>query len=185
MAIAMLPFLTDSQDALEFFHKTADINDPQRAYIIAFLSREGWTNRDIRSQLGIAKVYTLTHYKRVGLSLSDEEFALWERNPERITLGHLRALCHLKPTVREPILRQLLAHKLSVAALQVRLAGQTQRSNADIKHYEGRMEEALGRGVKIQFEPRRQNGKLILDFYGIDDLETLATTLGLKPETDT
>lgn len=57
----MLPFLADSQDALDFLHDTPDITDPQRAYVVAFLSREGWTNRQIRSHLGIDKVYTLTH----------------------------------------------------------------------------------------------------------------------------
>ncbi|HTF96529.1 MAG TPA: transcriptional regulator [Cellvibrio sp.] len=180
----MLPFLTDCKEALEFFRKTINLNDPQLAYIIAFLSREGWTNRDIRHELGIAKVYTLTHYKRVGLALSDQEFSLWDKNPDRITLGHLRVLCHLKPAAREPILRQLLAHKSSVAKLQARVAGQAQHLDADIKRYEGRMEDSLGRGVKIQFDAKRQNGKLILDFYGIDDLDVLANTLGLKPELD-
>lgn len=180
----MLPLFTDCSEALDFLRKTPDINDAQRAYVIAFLSREGWTNRQIRGHLGIDKVYTLTHFKRVGLSLSDVEFNLWDKNPERITLGHLRAICHLKPEVREPLLRTLLAQRLSVAKLQLRVRGQLQNSNADIKRYENRMEDVLGRGVKIQYDPIRQSGKLTLDFFGLDDLDQLAAALGFTPESN-
>lgn len=178
----MLPFLTDSQDALDFLRDTPDITDPQRAYLIAFLSREGWTNRQIRSHLGIDKVYTLTHFKRVGLALTDIEFNLWVKNPERITLGHLRVVCHLKPAIREPLLRKLLAQRQSVSKLHGLVRGQVQHSNADIKRYENQMEVVLGRAVKIQFDPARQCGKLTLDFYGLDDLDLLSTTLGFKSE---
>ncbi|HEY8942535.1 MAG TPA: transcriptional regulator [Cellvibrio sp.] len=178
----MLPFLTDSQDALDFLRDTPDLTDPQRAYVIAFLSREGWTNRQIRSHLGIDKVYTLTHFKRVGLALTDIEFNLWVKNPERITLGHLRVVCHLKPEVREPLLRKLLAQRQSVSKLHGLVRGQVQHSNADIKRYESQMEDALGRAIKIQFDGARQCGKLTLDFYGLDDLDLLATTLGFKTE---
>lgn len=178
----MLPFLADSQDALDFLRDTPNITDPQRAYVIAFLSREGWTNRQIRSHLGIDKVYTLTHFKRVGLALTDIEFNLWVKNPERITLGHLRVVCHLKPAIREPLLRKLLAQRQSVSKLHGLVRGQVQHSNADIKRYENQMEDALGRAVKIQFDSARQCGKLTLDFYGLDDLDLLSTTLGFKSE---
>lgn len=178
----MLPFLTDSQDALDFLRDTPDITDPQRAYVIAFLSRKGWTNRQIRSHLGIDKVYTLTHFKRVGLALSDIEFNLWEKNPERITLGHLRVVCHLKPIVREPLLRKLLAQRQSVSKLHGLVRGQVQHSSADIKRYENQMEDVLGRAVRIQFDAARQCGKLTLDFYGLDDLDVVATALGFKSE---
>ena len=180
----MLPILFDSKDALDYLANTPHVGDPQRAYVIAFLSREGWTNRQIRKQLGIDKVYTLTHFKRVGLSLSEAEFSLWGKNPTRITLGHLRAVCHLNPLVREPLLRIVLAQNLSVAKLLQRLKDQTQSTNADIKRYETQMEESLGRGVKIQFNASRQSGKLTLDFFGLDDLDHLSTTLGFTPDQD-
>ena len=180
----MLPLFTHSSEALDFVRNTPGINDAQRAYVVAFLSREGWTNRQIRGQLGIDKVYTLTHFKRVGLSLSDVEFNLWDKNPDRITLGHLRAICHLKPEVREPLLRTLLAHRLSVAKLQLRVRDQSRNPNADIKRYESRMEGVLGRGVKIHYDPIRQSGKLTLDFFGLDDLDHLASALGFIPESD-
>lgn len=180
----MLPLFTDPQEALDFVRNTPAITDPQRAYVVAFLSREGWTNRQIRQQLGIEKVYTLTHYKRVGLALSEIEFSLWEKNPERITLGHLRALCHLTSSVREPLLRTLLAQRLSVTKLQARLKTHAQHADVDIKRYENRMEERLGRGVKIQFDATRQSGKLTLDFFGLDDLDSLAASLGFTPEAE-
>lgn len=180
----MLPLLNDSQEALDFVRKAQSISDPQRAYVIAFLSREGWTNRQIRQQLGIDKVYTLTHFKRVGLVLSDIEFDLWEKNPERITLGHLRALCHLKSEAREPLLRLLIAQRLSVTKLHHRVQAQTHHTSADIKRFENSMEDSLGRGVKIHFDPARQSGKLTLDFFGLDDLDHLAAALGFNPSED-
>lgn len=184
MTQSYLPILTDAQEALKFYRSTNPLNDAQRAYVIAFLSREGWTNRQIRSELGIEKVYTLTHYRRVGLALSESEFALWSKNPDRITLGHLRALCHLKPEIREPLLRNVLAHKLSVSKLQQRIRGNDQRQNGDIKRYEAQMEGILGRGVKIHFDINRQSGKLTLDFFGLDDLDQIANSLGFQPEFD-
>lgn len=180
----MLPLLIESRDALDFLQKTPNINDPQRAYVIAFLSRQGWSNRQIRSHLGIEKVYTLTHFKRVGLVLNDSEFGLWAKNPERITLGHLRTLCHLQSSAREPLLRMLLVQRVSVAKLQVKINAREHYSNADIKYYETNMENTLGRGVKIQFNANRQNGKLTLDFFGLDDLDHLATALGFTLEND-
>lgn len=180
----MLPLIGDIEEALDFVRKTPAISDPQRAYVIAFLSRQGWTNRQIRQQLDIDKVYTLTHFKRVGMALSDIEFDLWEKNPERITLGHLRALCHMKSEVREPLLRLLVAHRLSVTKLQQRIQAQSHHSNADIKRFENNMEDKLGRGVKIQFDPSRQSGKLTLDFFGLDDLDHLAAALGFSTAED-
>lgn len=180
----MLPLLIDTQDALHFLASTPDMNDAQRAYLIAFLSREGWTNRQIRGQLGIDKVYTLTHFKRVGLALSDLEFQLWDKNPERITLGHLRCLCHLSSQKREPLLRSLLVQRVSVAKLQLRLREHQGTNDADIRLYERQMEDVLGRGIKITFDPLRQSGKLTLDFFGLDDLDQLTAKLGFTPGHD-
>lgn len=180
----MFPLLIETNDALDFLAKTSYVTDPQRAYVIAFLSRKGWTNRQIRTHLGIDKVYTLTHFKRVGMALSDVEFSLWARNPARLTLGHMRALCHLQPNVREPLMRSVVAHGLSVAKLLQRIKGQTQTADADIKRYETLMEEKLGRGIRIQFDPVRQSGKLTLDFFGLDDLDHLSGALGFSLDLD-
>ena len=80
------------------------------------------------------------------------------------------------------MLRKLLAQRQSVSKLHGLVRGQVQHSNADIKRYESQMEDALGRAIKIQFDGARQCGKLTLDFYGLDDLDLLATTLGFKTE---
>ncbi len=72
----------------------------KKAYVVAFLSGEGRSNSQIREDLGIEKVYTVTHLKRAG-TLSEEELTLWLRNPRKITLGHVRAVAKLPFSKRE------------------------------------------------------------------------------------
>jgi ParB family chromosome partitioning protein len=88
------------------------------AWIIATLSRGGYLNSDIREALVIGPVYRVTHLKRAGLALSEDEMELWHQNPTRITLGHVRAIWKLPRTERENMLRNLLLVKTPVSEFE-------------------------------------------------------------------
>lgn len=102
-----LPLLLDAREAIDYYHQHPGMTDAEKAYVVAFLSGEGRSNSQIREDLGIEKVYTVTHLKRAG-TLSEEELTLWLRNPRKITLGHVRAVAKLPFSKREKLLRDLL-----------------------------------------------------------------------------
>ncbi len=177
-----LPFLTDAQEAVDFYQTNPTCTDAAKAYVVALLSNEGFSNRAIRSALNIDKVYTVTHLKRVGLALSETELALWHKNPTRITLGHVRAIAKLPRQEREKMLRKLLARKTPVHQFEAIAQGNSEQRDVDIKRYEERMAEILGRPVKIRYNNAKQSGSLCLDFFTLEDLDHLSTSLGFQAQ---
>jgi len=178
----LLPYLMDIQEAVDFYHKNPTCTDAAKAYVVAFLSKEGLSNRAIRAALNIEKVYTVTHLKRVGLALTDAELALWHKNPVRITLGHVRAIAKLPQQEREKMIRKLLARKTPVHQFEAIAKGNNEQRDADIKRYQERMAEVLGRPVKIRYNSARQSGSLSLDFFTLEDLDHLAAALGFQAQ---
>lgn len=71
-----LPYLIDADEAIEYYKSKSDLTDAEKAYVVAILSQEGYSNKSIRQSLGIEKVYTVTHLKRAGASLSESELNL-------------------------------------------------------------------------------------------------------------
>ena len=176
-----LPTISSIDAAIfEYTHHSIQ-TDALRAHIVAALSKYKLPNRKIRALLGIEKVYTVTHLKRAGLELSTTEITLWHNNPSRISLGHIRALAHLPTTEREPILRNLLIHHIPVHKINCCLNKQPEE-DPNVAQFAQIMSEQIGRPVRIEFNARQQKGCLSLDFYNLDDLETLTSALGFKSE---
>lgn len=174
-----LPTLLDPEDAIEHYLKH-DLCDAEKAYLIAYLAKAGYTNREIRSALNIEKVYTVTHLKRAG-SLCDEALTLWLNNPTRISLSHVRFITRLPHNQQLNTIRETLAGRWSVQQL-IQSQQAPSPLDADVKRYCEQMSEVLGRGVNIDFNTSQKRGSLILDFWSLDDLESLAKQLGFEPE---
>lgn len=179
-----LPFFVDIEDAVEFYELNPNRTNAVKAYTVAFLSKEGLANKDIRDKLKIKDVYTVTHLKRTGSLLSDTELTLWHNNPTNITLGHTRAIAKLPRQQREDLLRGLLTKKTAVHKFELIAQGKIENheKDTDIKRYELIMSEVLGRPIKIRFNQAKKSGTLALDFFGLDDLEDLSKALGFKSE---
>lgn len=177
-----LPYLMDQQEAVDFYLDNPTCSDAAKACVVAFLSKEGLSNRAIRAVLNIDKVYTVTHLKRVGLALTEAELALWHKNPTRITLGHVRAIAKLPQNEREKMLRKQLARKTPVHQFESIAQGNTEQRDADINRYQDRMAEVLGRPVKIRYNNAKQSGSLSLDFFTLEDLDQLASALGFQAQ---
>lgn len=177
------PLLLDSTEAVSWYLANPSANDALKAYAIGVMSRDGMTNRSIRKALSIDKVYTVTHYKRAGVLLTQEELMLWNKNPVRVTLGHVRAVAKIPRSLREPLLRDLVSGtKLSVADFTDRISGKEPAKDIDIKRLETSMSEALGRTVQIRYNKNNQTGSLKVSFYQLDDLEDLMVKVGFKLE---
>jgi ParB family chromosome partitioning protein len=180
--MALLPLLVDAEDAIDYAKSNRMTNDALLAWIVATLSREGYLNRDIREVLVISEVYRVTHLKRVGLALSEDEMELWHQNPKRITLGHVRAIWKLPRKEREKMLRNLLLVKTPVSEFERIARGEGEERDCDIERFETLMGETLGRKVSIHYKKAKQTGTLTLDFFTLDDLEEVASKLGFQLE---
>lgn len=182
--IDALPYFVTAEDAVAFYRDNPTCSDAIKAYILAFLTAEGFSNRAIRAALQIPKVYTVTHLKRAGQALDHAQLTLWHRNPTRITLGHVRAIASFPSAQRETWLRKLLVQKIPVHQLEALAQGRTDSHNADIKRYQERMAQVLGRPLNIRYNPATQSGSLTLDFFTLEDLDRVAAALGFTPEDD-
>ncbi len=177
-----LPFLINTNDAIMYYTSRTDCTGAEKSYIVAMLSREGFTNKAIRKALKIKKVYTVTHLKRVGTSLTEKELTLWHRNPDKITLGHVRAIAKLPQPKREEMLRGLLTKRTSVQKFELIAQGKSCERNTDIQLYERLMGEVLGRQIKIRYNPSKRSGTITLDFFTLEDLDNISLALGYNSE---
>ncbi len=176
-----LPILIDADDAIDAYFNNKPASKALQAKIIALLSEEGFTNGQIRQALQIEKDYVVSHLKRAGETLTDTQLTLWHNNPQRITLGHIRALCSLNPDQREQYLRQLLQTRVSVNHLERISQGHDNSAiDQDLKRYEQKMSEVTGRMVELSYDPSHRSGKITLSWHGFDDLDDVAARFGFK-----
>lgn len=163
--------------ATDFFISQTNLTSAQQACVVAFLNQRGMTNRDIRSALCIDKVYTVTHLKRTGTALSLIELELWHQNPDRISLGHVRAITKLPMEQRESLLRELLVRKIPVSHFEAIAKGKHIETDADIKRFERVIGDMLSREIEVQYNQKTGSGCLSLSFTGLDDLEQMTAAL--------
>ncbi len=175
-----LPEFLNHEEAVTLYKQTEEKTDAFKAHTVSYLSRKGLSNRDIRAQLEIEKVYTVTHLKRAGLLLNRDELNLWHRNPKRITLGHVRALGRFGAKRRTEALRNLLLRNTPSHQLRRLAKGAPAEKSADIKRYETLMSEVIGRPIEIQYDASKQSGSLTVKFFSLGDLDDLSTQLGFN-----
>lgn len=179
-----LPLLLDAEDALLFYRRQTNPNNPMKAVVVRLLAQEGYTNRDIREALDIRQVYTVTHLLRVSKALTGEEMDLWYRNPLRITLGHLRAIAKFPQRKREPLIRKLLTTKIPVHQFEALARGEDETQDIDVQNLAEKISEATGRPTTVRFNKEKQAGTLTLTFFDLDDFDALCKMLGYKGEDD-
>lgn len=180
----LLPYFVDSEEAIEHYHAHRDKNDALKAYIVGYLSKEKMSNKSIRSALGIEQVYTVTHLKRAGTLLSEDELTLWFNNPDKISLGHVRAIAKFEQSKRERLLRDLLVKKIPVQSYETLARGEKDERDVDIKRLEELIASQLGREVTISYSSRKKTGTISLGYYQLDDLDRIITKLGYRADSD-
>lgn len=172
----MLPIIIDDDDAIDLVNDSTS-NDAIKVHAIKHLHDTGMTSRTL-SQLFSFSKYQLSHYSRAAKRLTVDEIHLWSRYPNRITLGHVRALTRLPSHKRWQLLNTLATKKrLSVRTCEQISRGETPSEDTDIKTYAAEVSEQLGRGIRIQYNQSNKTGKIILDFYTLEDLEDIVKVL--------
>jgi len=152
--------------------------------------------------------FDLTHHEiaeRVGLDRSSVTnlLRLLELDPEsiedvragRLTLGHARALLGITNiSARRSVARAAAQQGWSVRELERRIKSRARREPSDdrtttepspaeihLKHLADELGQHLGTRVRIEPGRKKGAGKLVIDFYSLDDFESLLNRLGYAP----
>jgi ParB family chromosome partitioning protein len=111
----------------------------------------------------------------------------------QLTMGHAKAILTL-PTdeLRRKLANRAMAGRLSVRQVEKlvrrysRTASEKEKSEPTIPPYLADMErqfgEALGTKVRINTRKNGQCGKVIIDFYSLDEFESLSEKLGINTD---
>lgn len=111
----------------------------------------------------------------------------------QLTMGHARALLSL-PTdeMRRKLANRAMAGRLSVREVErmVRMIIEGQQKTpqekkskaAYIVDLETRLQTILGTKVKIEPNKRGQRGRIVIDYYSLDEFERLTDRIGLRKE---
>ncbi|POP51576.1 transcriptional regulator [Zhongshania marina] len=174
-----LPKLSSIEDALLYWKDEQPAPVAIAAYVAGFLQSQGISNKRSREMMGVNKTYTMTHYRRVGTKLSRTCIEIWLNNPERIGLGHVRAISSMPEDMREKAVRNLLANsKIAVRDLERIAKGKEPAKDVDIARLERAMSESVGYPVSIRWRRGERKGLLSVQFYSLDDLDALGKKLG-------
>lgn len=201
-----LPLLLDAEEAIEYL-KSDERNDAEKAYAIGIMSRDGFSNKEIREALGIKRVYTATHYIRAGTRLSEEELSLWHENivacrkkkrltdlrlgrtHHLITLGHIRTILGLRKKDRITLLERIetedgkKARKpITIEELKKLMKGfELEKENeSDMRSFEIDFEEKTNREIKVRYNQETEMGTIQIAFYKLSDLENICGFFGYK-----
>lgn len=170
-----------------------DLNPIDRAKAYRqYCDRFGCTAEDIAQRLAEDRS-TAANYLRL-LDLEDDIQAMVADG--RLTMGHARCIVGVAGTdERRRLARAVVAHELSVRALEgiVRRekgtrpqgsAGITDapRKTPHLRDLEERLSIATGTKVTIQEGRRKGTGRLVIEYYSLDDFERIAARLGVSSD---
>ncbi len=177
---------------IENIHRE-DLNAIERAQAYKrYLNEFSLTTDDLAQRLGEDRS-TVTNYVRL-LELPDAVRSLLAAG--RISMGHARALLGVPDNQRRTELANEAASKsLSVRALEnmVRKERQPKRKDrtslgrigppqAHVRDLECRLEETLRTKVRIMLGKAKGSGRIVIDFYNMDDFDRICAQVGLKGE---
>lgn len=126
------------------------------------------TQEKLSKQLGL-KRSTLSNFLRMLTLPSEAQAALREGE---ITMGHAKAL--LSSEEPKKLLDQIKNDRLSVRQTEKRAAASKKGKSSTIAFAEEQLQEKLGTRVEIT------ENRILIDYYGIDDLDRMLNFLGLS-----
>ncbi len=171
---------------IENIHRT-DLNPIERARAYQnYLGKFSLTQAEAAERLGENRS-VVTNYLRL-LDLPDEIKQML--TDEQLTMGHARAILAL-PTdhLRRKLANRAMAGRLSVREVErlVRkhLAGADQTKKIPyfkaphIVDLENKLTSKLGTKVSIETKKNKERGKIVIEFYSLDDFDRITEQIGL------
>ena len=172
---------------VENIHR-ADLNPIERAKAYQnFINSFNLTQTDAAKRLGEDRT-VISNYLRI-LDLPKEIKQMLIEG--QLSMGHARAMLALpSDELRRKLANRAMAGRLSVREVErlVRkyLEGKTEPKEqkkeklAHIIDLERRLQSILGTKVNIKANKRGQRGRIIIDYYSLDEFERLTEKMGLK-----
>lgn len=159
-----------------------DLNPIDRAWAFMRLHSEfGFTHAEIGKKMGKSREYVSNSLRLLALP-QDIMVALQER---KISEGHTRPLMMLsdRPDEQTVLFKEIMIKKLSVREAEQYARGIAKdkvrkkdvEHNPQIANYEERFAESLG--TRVHIEQREVGGKIVIDFFSPDDLDTILALL--------
>ncbi len=181
----------DAQTSMEFALveniQREDLNaiDRARAYRV-YCDRTGFSTDEASRRLGEDRS-TIANYLRL-LDLTPTVTNMVESG--QLSMGHARALLGAPDeATQETCAKQAVSQGLSVRAVEALVktakttrietpAKPSERADAHLADMEGKLQQAVQ--TKVQIKPGRaqHRGKIIIDYYSLDDFDRIATKLG-------
>jgi len=188
---AMVRSLSDQQSleiALVENLQREDLNPIEEAKAYrSMVESVGLTQDEIARRIGVSRP-AVSNSLRL-LSLADQVQTLLEAGA--ITAGHARTLVGLEPQEQIRLGNEMVARGLNVRQaeqLLQRRAGQRQHAkvavsepDADVLAIERQLRQALGTEVRLQAKAQGKGGRLVIEYYGDEELERLIELL-LRPQ---
>ena len=163
-----------------------DLNSVDRARAFDRLAKEfGFKHVEIGKKVGKSREYVSNTLRLLMLPAH----ILDAFSEGKITEGHARPLMMLvdKPEEQETLFKEIMFKKLNVRdaeGIARRIAFEKARKQMDpeLVDLEEKLKESLGTRVRI--EKRDEGGKITIDFFNHDDLQTLFDILMKKKEAE-
>lgn len=172
----------------------ADLNPVERGMAYReYMDRFGLTQEEVARRMGQPRT-TVANYLRM-LDLCDEVQQLVARN--LISFGHAKVLAGLagQPERQLKIAQRIVAEGLSVRTTEGVVgqehppkAAKKEKKPKDstkppyVRDLEQRLTEAVGTRVTILPGRAKNTGRIILEYYSLNDFDRIAATLGMKPQ---
>lgn len=167
----------------------ADLNpiDKAKAYR-NYMQQFKLTQQEVAQSMGQARA-TVANFMRL-LDLADDVQTLVASG--QVSFGHARTLAALTGdlNMQAKLAHRVVSEGLSVRKLEEIVAGQKNKTNADgtkkktskpayVIDMEQQLTETIGTKVSIQPGRAKNTGKLVIDYYSLDDFDKIAGKLGL------
>ena len=178
---------------IENIHR-ADLNPIERARAYReLMEREGLTQQQVAERLGQPRA-TVANYVRL-LELAEEVQVLVAEGA--VSFGHAKVLAGLAGQLglQRALAKRVVEEGLSVRELESAVrAGQAQiasvggasrrptEKSAYVRDVERQLSAAIGTKVIIQPGRKRHTGRIVIEYYSLEDFDRITTLLGTEIE---
>jgi len=176
---------------IENIHRK-DLNPLERARAYrTYMDRFRLSQSEAGQRLGQPRTTVANYLRLIDLC----EYAQQEVAAGRLSFGHAKVLAALsdKPQAQQRLARRAVEEGLSVRHLE-RLTAEARgegpephrRRNTSkapyIRDLEERLTQAVGTRAAIRPGRAKNTGRIVIDYYSLDDFERITRALGLQPE---
>lgn len=160
-----------------------DLNAVERARAFQrFVEEFKYSHTQIGQKIGKSREYVSNSIRL--LALPEEILTALSEN--KITEGHTRPLMMLKdrPEEQETLFKEILVRRINVREAERiarRIAVDKARKkslipDAELQEFEHKLAESLG--TRVHIEPREVGGKITIDYFSPEDLDTIMRVFG-------